>query len=169
MIEGIGTYGVAVPTVPNLPSKKHLVIHLLDQLILNREYLRAMQDAYFDTHEEYCLALCHGIARVLARNYFINAYAAGERHAPRPEFTTELRQMYEAICAELQLSKSILDTAGTLDIEVSLRIKGFHLYIDITTFPSVPNTRSFDSVRAIPQHHFPTSTTVTNHEIRRSR
>lgn len=132
MNEDLGTYGSVRP-VP--PSKKHLVIHLLDQLILHKDYLRSMQDCYFDTAEEYNYALCYGLAVVLARNYHINAFAIGGAGIPRQEFTNELRPVYEAICAEQQLSRSIMDAAGTLDIEVQLRIRGFHLYIDIVTFP----------------------------------
>ncbi len=132
MIEGLGTYGSVRP-IP--PSTKHLVIHVLDQLMLHEEYLCAMRNSYFDTAEEYNYALCYGIAVVLARNYHINAFAAGGSGKPRVEFTSELQPMYEAICAEQQLSRSILDAVGTLDIEVQLRIRGFHLYVDIVTFP----------------------------------
>jgi hypothetical protein len=135
MIEGLGTYGSIRP-IP--ASKKHLVIHLLDQLVVHRDYLRSMQDCYFDSVGEYNYALCYGIATVLSRNYHINAFAAGGFGKPNVEFTTELYSMYERICSEHQLNRSIMDATGTLDLEVQLSIRGFHLYAEIVTFPFHP-------------------------------
>ena len=95
-----------------------------------------LQDAFFDTKKKFCIALCEGLAMVLVRNYHINAVAEGSgSRAVNREFTNELRPIFEYICSELKLSKSILDSVNTLDIEVSLRIEGFHLYVDILTFP----------------------------------
>lgn len=135
MIEGLGTYGVMKPARTIPASKKYLVVHLIDQLVLHKQHLRAMQDFYFDSAEEYNYALCCGIAKALARNYHINAFAAGGSGHPRAEFDNELQPVYEAICSEQQLQKSIMEAAGTLDIEVQLTIRGFHLYAEIVTFP----------------------------------